>query len=291
MNAVVHAYRVTGPFFDLFGIPLLSGRTFAAASSPDEVDPRRAARQAALARAAAPSAGRSRSRGGPRRSASSASSARSGARRSIRCSTSPRCISRCSSSGRGASRRPAFGSGQIFVALRCGASCPGVDAITRAIRELSAQAMVVRMGPMEAEYLKDLARPRAAAALAAIFAAVALLASAGGLFGVLNAAVARRRREFGIRVALGIEPARLTRLVLADAARLAALGLCVRHRRRVGARPRPRVADLRRVARGSDHVGGGGRKPRDGGSARRVETFETRCARIAVGVAAGGVGS
>jgi putative ABC transport system permease protein len=78
---------------------------------------------------------------------------------------------------------------------------------------------------MEAEYLKDLARPRAAAALAAIFAAVALLASAGGLFGVLNAAVARRRREFGIRVALGIEPARLTRLVLADAARLAALGL------------------------------------------------------------------
>jgi len=54
---------------------------------------------------------------------------------------------------------------------------------------------------------------------------VALLASAGGLFGVLSAAVARRRREFGIRVALGIEPARLTRLVLADAARLAALGL------------------------------------------------------------------
>ena len=54
---------------------------------------------------------------------------------------------------------------------------------------------------------------------------VALLASAGGLFSVLNAAVARRRREFGIRVALGIEPARLTRLVLADAARLAALGL------------------------------------------------------------------
>ena len=37
--------------------------------------------------------------------------------------------------------------------------------------------------------------------------------------------MARRRREFGIRVALGIEPARLTRLVLADAMRLAALGL------------------------------------------------------------------
>jgi ABC-type antimicrobial peptide transport system permease subunit len=111
------------------------------------------------------------------------------------------------------------------VALRCGASCPGVDAISRAIRALSAQALIVRLGPLEADYLKELARPRAAAALAAIFAMVALLASAGGLFGVLSAAVARRRREFGIRVALGIEPARLTRLVLADAVRLAALGL------------------------------------------------------------------
>jgi putative ABC transport system permease protein len=90
---------------------------------------------------------------------------------------------------------------------------------------VSAQAMIVRLGPMEEAYLKDLARPRAAAALAAIFATVALLASAGGLFGVLSAAVARRRREFGIRVALGIAPDRLTRLVLADASRLAAIGL------------------------------------------------------------------
>jgi putative ABC transport system permease protein len=85
--------------------------------------------------------------------------------------------------------------------------------------------VIVNLGPMDAEYLKDLARPRAAAALGAVFAVVALLASAGGLFGVLTAAVARRRREFGIRVALGIEPARLARLVLADATRLAAIGL------------------------------------------------------------------
>ena len=58
-------------------------------------------------------------------------------------------------------------------------------------------------------------------------AAVALLASAGGLFGVLTAAVARRRREFGIRVALGIEPSRLTSLVLRDAMTLAAAGLAI----------------------------------------------------------------
>src|SRR6185503_11304521 len=116
-------------------------------------------------------------------------------------------------------------SGQFNIALRCGASCPAIDTISQASRSLSAQVEVVSLGPMEEAYLKEIASPRAAAAVAAIFAIVALLTSAGGLFGVLTAAVARRRREFGIRVALGIEPARLTRLVLADAARLAALGL------------------------------------------------------------------
>jgi putative ABC transport system permease protein len=100
-----------------------------------------------------------------------------------------------------------------------------VDAIGRAIREISAQVLIVRLGPMEEEYLKQLARPRAAAALAAIFAVVALMASAGGLFGVLSAAVARRRREFGIRVALGIAPRRLTLLVLKQALALSSLGL------------------------------------------------------------------
>jgi putative ABC transport system permease protein len=224
VNAVVHAYRVTGPFFDLFGIPLLAGRTFAPASPPDDV-----ILGEQLARRLFPgggAVGRSftlEGRAAPFRVV--------GVVREIRSPSldplldEPEMYSPLFVERDGRVEAASFGSGQIFVALRCGGSCPGVDAIKRAIRELSAQAMVVRMGPMEAEYLKDLARPRAAAALAAIFAVVALLASAGGLFGVLNAAVARRRREFGIRVALGIEPARLTRLVLADAARLAALGL------------------------------------------------------------------
>jgi hypothetical protein len=149
---------------------------------------------------------------------------------------------------------------------------------------LSAQAWSCGWARWKAEYLKDLARPRARRGLAAIFAAVALLASAGGLFGVLNAAVARRRREFGIRVALGIEPARLTRLVLA-ARRGWPRSVSFRRGRRVGARPRPRVADLRRVP-ADPPVDGGRRQPRDGGAARpRGDRRDTR-ARIAVGVAA-----
>ena len=78
---------------------------------------------------------------------------------------------------------------------------------------------------MDDDYREALARPRAAAALGMVFGLVALLAAAGGLFSVLSAAVARRQREFGIRVALGLAPVLLARLVLKDALRLAVIGL------------------------------------------------------------------
>ena len=55
---------------------------------------------------------------------------------------------------------------------------------------------------------EDLARPRAARALAATFAIIAVVAAAGCFFSVLSYAVSRRRREFGIRTALGASPRR-----------------------------------------------------------------------------------
>jgi putative ABC transport system permease protein len=223
-KALVHAYSVSGAFFDLFGIRLLAGRTFSAASSPDEI-----ILGEQLAKRLFPSGavvGRSFTLEGRQ-----APFQVVGVVREIRSPSldplldEPEMYHPLFVEREGRVEASTFGTGNVFVALRCGASCPGADVIGRAIREVSAQAMIVRLGPMEEAYLKELARPRAAAALAAIFATVALLASAGGLFGVLSAAVARRRREFGIRVALGIAPDRLTRLVLADASRLAAIGV------------------------------------------------------------------
>ena len=61
--------------------------------------------------------------------------------------------------------------------------------------------------------------------LATVFAIIAVVLGAIGVYGVLADTVSRRRRELGIRVALGAAPTTLVRNVLTDGARLAAAGV------------------------------------------------------------------
>ena len=62
-------------------------------------------------------------------------------------------------------------------------------------------------------YAAQMERPQLAAVTAGSFALFGLLVCAAGLFSVLSLTVARRRREFGIRLAIGAQPAQLSRLV------------------------------------------------------------------------------
>ena len=79
----------------------------------------------------------------------------------------------------------------------------------------------------QAELVRDqTVRERLLAMLAGFFAAVALLLAGIGLYGVLNYSVLKRRREIGIRLAIGSPRAEIVRLVTFDVFLMIALGGC-----------------------------------------------------------------
>jgi putative ABC transport system permease protein len=74
---------------------------------------------------------------------------------------------------------------------------------------------------------RALAPWRFTSALLAVFAAVALVLTASGLFGVLHHFVSRRTREIAIRMALGAEPRRVRRFILRQGLTVTAAGLAL----------------------------------------------------------------
>lgn len=120
-----------------------------------------------------------------------------------------------------------LGAAQVGVGLRCATRCPDEATIRERVRAINPNAIVYSVQPLQAAYAEMLSRPRAASALGFAFAVVSLVAAAGGVFSVLSYAVGRRRREFGIRVAMGAQASEIRRLVLGDGLSVAAAGLAL----------------------------------------------------------------
>jgi len=98
-------------------------------------------------------------------------------------------------------------------------------AVRREVREVDATLAVPPLEPLTASLRDAMSAPRFYLLLMAIFAGVALLLAATGIYGVLSFAVAQRTREIGIRLALGARPGDMIGMVLRVGARLSVLGL------------------------------------------------------------------
>jgi len=106
-----------------------------------------------------------------------------------------------------------------------GAASALVPAVRRAVASVDSSLPIYDVLTLDDRIDDALSRPRFNATLVGGFAMTALLIAALGVYGMLSYSVSCRRREIGIRLAIGAAPPRIVRVILGEGLRLALVGV------------------------------------------------------------------
>ena len=120
-----------------------------------------------------------------------------------------------------------FRSRMTIVVRTSGDPLRYADSVRRAIWSQNPDQTITDLTTLEAEVGRSVSRPRLLAWLLAFFGTTGLTLGALGIFGVLAFAVSARRREIGVRVALGASPGSVLQLILAQGMLLALAGVAI----------------------------------------------------------------
>jgi predicted permease len=100
-----------------------------------------------------------------------------------------------------------------------------VPAVRAAVRQLDPEIPLYRVETFEQSISRSLWRQRLQSQVVGLFAALAMVLAAVGIYGVISYSVTQRTRELGIRAAIGASAGDLSRMVVRQGALLAAAGI------------------------------------------------------------------
>ena len=116
--------------------------------------------------------------------------------------------------------------GGVFVGVRAkGDPAALAQTVRREVQQLDPHQPVYAVTTMEESLARSFSTQRLAALLLGLFAGLACVLAAVGLYGVMSYTVTQRRHEIGIRMALGARPRDVLRLVVGRGMLLAAAGI------------------------------------------------------------------